>query len=262
MILDRIAQKTTERVEQQKKKMNLKQVISKAAEMPCNTDFPFERALQTDEISFICEIKKASPSKGVISKDFDYLNIAKQYEASGAAAISVLTEPLFFMGDNRYLKEISDVVRIPLLRKDFIIDAYQIYEAKLIGASAILLICGLLKGAQLAEYIHIAHSLGLSALIESHTKEEVHLALAAGGRVIGINNRDLKTFKVDLSNTIRLRELVPQDRLFISESGIQTHEDIALLKKNNVHGVLIGESFMTSGNIQKQFALLRGEFNG
>jgi indole-3-glycerol phosphate synthase len=262
MILDRIAQKTAERVEQQKKKMSLKQVISKAAEMPCNTDFPFECALQTDEISFICEIKKASPSKGVINKNFDYLNIAKQYEASGAAAISVLTEPVFFMGDNRYLTEISHTVCLPLLRKDFIIDAYQIYEAKLIGASAVLLICALLKGMQLAEYIRIAHGLGLSALVEVHTKEDIHLALNAGAHIIGVNNRDLKTFEVDLLNTIRLRELVPQDRLFISESGIQTHEDIALFKKNNVHGVLIGESFMKSGNIKKQFALLRGEADG
>lgn len=262
MILDRIAQKTAERVEQQKNITSLKQIALMAREMPCDTSFPFESALKTEELSFICEVKKASPSKGVISEDFDYMSIAKQYEASGAAAISVLTEPVFFLGENRYLSEIADSANIPVLRKDFIIDAYQIYEAKLIGASALLLICALLDVVKLSEYIRITHSLGLSALVETHTKEEIHLALAAGARIIGVNNRDLKTFEVDLLNTISLRALVPDDIIFISESGIKTYQDIALLKKNNVHGVLIGETFMKSGNIAKQFELLQGEVNG
>ena len=192
-------------------------------------------------------------------QDFPYLQIAKEYEAAGAAAISVLTEPYWFHGQDSYLTEISQAVSIPLLRKDFIVDSYQIYEAKIIGASAILLICALLNTATLKNYLEIAHSLGLSALVEAHTEEEVRSALAAGARVIGVNNRNLKTFEVDITTSLRLRGLVPEDLLFVSESGIKSPEDVAMLKANRTDAVLIGESLMRSDNKKEQLALLRGD---
>ena len=187
------------------------------------------------------------------------MQIAKDYEAAGAAAISVLTEPYWFHGQDRYLTEISQAVSLPLLRKDFIVDSYQIYEAKILGASAVLLICALLNTATLTEYLEIAHSLGLSALVEAHTEEEVRSALAAGARVIGVNNRNLKTFEVDLTTSLRLRGLVPDDLLFVSESGIKSAGDVAKLKANRTDAVLIGESLMRSDNKKEQLALLRGE---
>ncbi|HYE69782.1 MAG TPA: indole-3-glycerol phosphate synthase TrpC, partial [Anaerovoracaceae bacterium] len=208
--------------------------------------------------AFICEIKKASPSKGILDDLFPYLEIAEEYEEAGAAAISVLTEPDWFLGSDEYLREIRRVVDIPILRKDFTVESYQIYEAKILGADAILLICALLDPIKLKEYIEIAHGLGLSALVEAHTENEIKDALEAGARIIGVNNRDLKTFKVDLTTSIRLRNLVPENILFISESGIRTPEDIAKLKENKVNGVLIGEAFMKCKDKKRQLAELRG----
>ena len=259
MILEKIAIRTVERIAELKQNKPPEQVIAEAKALDLNTGFPFEKALRAEGLSFICEVKKASPSQGIIAQDFPYLQIAKEYEEAGAAAISVLTEPYWFHGQDRYLAEISQAVGLPLLRKDFIVDSYQIYEAKIIGASAILLICALLNTNTLKEYLDIAHSLGLAALVEAHTEEEVRSALAAGARVIGVNNRNLKTFEVDITTSIRLRSIVPEDVLFVSESGIKSTGDVAMLKANKTDAVLIGESLMRSDNKREQLALLRGE---
>lgn len=271
MILEKIAARTVERVAELKRKKSLEHVIIEAKALysstsldsstglALNTSFPFEKALRSEGLSFICEIKKASPSQGIIAQDFPYLKIAKDYEVAGAAAISILTEPYWFQGQDQYLTEINQEVSLPLLRKDFIVDSYQIYESKIIGASAILLICALLNTDTLKDYLDIAHSLGLSVLVEAHTEEEVRSALAAGARVIGVNNRNLKTFEVDITTSIRLRGLVPEGILFISESGIKSPEDVARLKDNKTDAVLIGESLMRSENKKEQLAILRGE---
>ncbi|MGC7872717.1 indole-3-glycerol phosphate synthase TrpC [Desulfosporosinus sp. SYSU MS00001] len=259
MILEKIAQRTVERVAELKREKAAAQVISEAKALDPETGFPFEEALRAEGLSFICEVKRASPSKGIIAQDFPYLQIAKDYESAGAAAISVLTEPYWFQGQDRYLTEIRQEVKLPLLRKDFIVDSYQIYEAKIIGASAILLICALLDTDTLKNYLEIARSLGLSALVEAHTEEEVSSALQAGARVIGVNNRNLKTFEVDLNTSIRLRALVPKDILFVSESGIRLPEDVAVLKANKTDAVLIGETLMRSRHKKEELALLRGD---
>ena len=262
MILEQIARRTVERVAELKKRKPLAQVMAEAKALDPHTGFPFEKALRAEGLSFICEIKKASPSKGIIAQDFPYMQIAKEYEAAGAAAISVLTEPYWFQGQDQYLTEISREVSLPLLRKDFIVDSYQIYEAKTIGASAILLICALLDAEVLNKFLDIAQSLGLSALVEAHTEDEVKAALAAGARVIGVNNRNLKTFEVDMTISLRLRSLVPDDLIFVSESGIKSPADVAILKANKTDAVLIGETLMRSENKKEELAVLRGERAG
>lgn len=259
MILDEIAARTRQRIERLKQEKPLEVVMAEANALPADTGFPFDQALRRPEMAFICEVKKASPSKGVIAADFPYLEIAREYEEAGAAAISVLTEPDYFLGSDRYLADITQAVRLPVLRKDFTVDPYQIYEAKCLGASAVLLICALLDTAALSESIQIAHSLGLSALVEAHTAGEIQSALAAGARIIGVNNRDLQTFTVDLSVSRRLRSLVPDSILFVSESGIRTADDIAELRALGVNAVLIGETFMRSPDKKRQLAILRGD---
>lgn len=250
-ILEEIAQKTRQRVEECKRYKPYEQVKREALAMNADTGFPFEKAIGKEGVSFICEVKKASPSKGLIAPDFPYLDIAKLYEEAGASAISVLTEPYYFQGADAYLTEISREVSLPLLRKDFTVDEYMLYEAKVIGASAVLLICSLLGEEALKRSIGIADSLGLTALVEAHDAKEIEQALAAGARVIGVNNRDLKTFTVDIHNSIRLRKLVPEEVLFISESGIRTAEDIRELAQNRVNAALIGETMMRSGNVRE-----------
>ncbi len=258
MILDTIAEKTRERYDAVKKLAPLEEIRQKALALPADDTFPFEAALRAEGISFICEVKKASPSKGVIAADFPYLQIAREYEAAGASAISVLTEPAFFQGCDSYLTEISGAVSIPVLRKDFTIDPYQIYEAKVIGASAILLICTLLDTDTLRSYLQIARSLGLSAIVEAHTEAEVRSALAAGASVIGVNNRNLQTFTVDIENSLRLRALVPPEILFVSESGITERADVARLEQNGTDAVLIGETLMRSPDKAEMLRRLRG----
>ena len=257
-ILHEIAERTKERVAVQKKKQPLEQVIE-LTQAAYSSNFPFEKALQKDDIAFICEIKKASPSKGIIAEEFPYLQIAKEYEAAGAAAISVLTEPFYFKGHDNFLREIANEVSIPLLRKDFTVDSYMIYEAKLLGASAVLLICTLLDFDTLAEYINIAHSIGLSALVETHSEEEVEMALKAGAKIIGVNNRNLKTFEVDMTLSERLKKLVPPDVIFVSESGIKTPNDVAKLRDIGANAVLIGETIMRSGDKYGEILRLRGK---
>lgn len=217
----------------------------------------FSRALSIPGMSFICEVKRASPSKGVIAEDFPYEAIAREYEAAGAAALSVLTEPEFFLGRDEYLRTIAQKARIPALRKDFTLHECQIYQAKLLGASAILLIAALLDTATIAKYLSIAHELGLCALVEAHTREELRSARTAGARIIGVNNRDLHTFTVDLGTTLRLRELAPPSVLFVSESGIRTPEDIAALRAAGVDAVLIGETLMRAPDKRAALASLR-----
>ena len=246
MILEAIAAYTTVRVKEQRKKKSLLQMQQEAYQCDTDTGFPMEEALKKPGLSFLCEVKKASPSKGVIADEFPYLDIAREYEKAGAAGISVLTEPKYFQGKNEYLQEISEVVKIPILRKDFIVDEYQLYEAKVIGASAILLICAIMDETTLQEYLMIADGLGLSAIVEAHTEEEVAMALRVGARIIGVNNRNLKTFDVDMDTSLRLRDLVPGDKIYISESGIHMPEDILKLDEAGVDAVLVGESFMRS----------------
>ena len=218
-ILEEIAAKTRERVAEAKNKVSLEEMKQQAESLNAETGFPFENAIKKGSLSFICEVKKASPSKGLIAGDFPYVEIAKEYEKGGASAISVLTEPYWFMGSNEYLKEIRAAVDIPIIRKDFTVDEYMIYEAKVIGASAVLLICAILDTETIRGYIHIADSLGLSAIVEAHDADEVKSALEAGARIIGVNNRNLKDFTVDINNSSRYRAMIPEDIIFISEIG-------------------------------------------
>ena len=259
MILEEIAERTKVRVAEQKKKVSLEEIKTKALEMDANTGFPFLKALQQEDISFICEVKKASPSKGLIAPDFPYVEIAKEYEEAGAAAISVLTEPYYFQGKNEYLEEIVKNVKIPVLRKDFTVDEYMIYEAKTIGASCVLLICAILDLPTLKKYLDLAHSLGLSAIVEAHDEEEVKMALESGAKIIGVNNRDLRTFTVDINNSARYRKMVPEDIVFISESGIKTAADIQKLRENGTNAVFIGETFMRSADKKAALKELRGK---
>ncbi|MDR2931997.1 MAG: indole-3-glycerol phosphate synthase TrpC, partial [Oscillospiraceae bacterium] len=239
-ILQQIEARTKERIETQKQVIPPQKLMKTALSSGSTDNFPFEKALRSKDIGFICEVKKASPSKGVIAEDFPYLDIAKDYEAAGAAAISVLTEPYYFHGADRFLREIAETVSIPLLRKDFTVDPYMIYEAKVLGASAVLLIAAILDQGTLGEYIELAHSLGLSALVEVHDEHELEDALRSGARVVGVNNRDLRTFEVDTGNSIRLRNLAPDNIIFVSESGIGSPEDIEKLRGHGVNAVLVG----------------------
>ena len=247
MILEEIAARTVQRVAEEKAAVPLSEMKKRAEALDANTDF-----------SFICEVKRASPSKGLIAPDFPYLDIARDYERAGASAISCLTEPFWFKGRDEYLAEISNAVKIPVLRKDFTVDEYMIYQAKTLGASAVLLICSILSKEQLSEYLGIAHSLGLSALVEAHDEDEVRTALSVGAGIIGVNNRDLRTFTVDINNSARLRKLVPPEVLFVSESGIKTAADIEALRSNGTNAVLIGETLMRSPDKKAALDELRG----
>ena len=258
MILQEIAERTVQRVAGEKAAVPLNEMKKRAEALDANTGLPYTKALGGSDISFICEVKRASPSKGLIAQDFPYLDIAREYEAAGAAAISCLTEPFWFRGSDDYLREISQAVGIPVLRKDFTVDEYMIYQAKTLGASAVLLICSILSRGQLSEYLEIARSLGLSALVEAHDEEEVRTAVEVGADIIGVNNRDLKTFTVDINNSARLRRLVPPEILFVSESGIKTAADIEALRRNGTNAVLIGETLMRSPDKKAALAELRG----
>lgn len=258
MILDKIIEATKIRVAQEKQVESPEAVKAAALALTVDTGFPFEAALRQQDFNFICEVKKASPSKGIIAEHFPYLDIAKEYEVAGAAAISVLTEPDFFKGDKKYLQEIASTVRIPVLRKDFIIDEYQIYQAKVWGASAILLICACLDVPTLIKFRELADSLGLSSLVEAHDEHEVQMAIDCGARIIGVNNRNLKDFTVDVQNSVRLRNLVQDDVIFVSESGLETPEDIQVLRDNNIGVALMGETFMRSPNKVEKLAYLYG----
>ena len=253
-ILDKITEKTKTRTE----KLNINDLKEKVQNLP-RKDFIFKNALSGNKIKIISEIKKASPSKGLICQDFDPIKIAKEYNEAKTDCISILTEPYFFLGNNAYIKDVKKVTDIPILRKDFIIDEKQIYESKIIGADCILLICAILDEKKLKEFLNLAHKLCLSALVEAHNEDEIKTALNCNAEIIGVNNRNLKTFEVDFNNTFKLRKLVPDDIIFVSESGIKTREDIIKLEENNVNAVLIGETFMKSKNKIEEIKKLRGE---
>jgi indole-3-glycerol phosphate synthase len=242
-ILDQLADHARVRVQAAKEHRSLEEVRSLACALP-RGNFAFEQALAKPTLSFICECKKASPSKGIIAEAFPYLTIAKAYEAAGADCISVLTEPKWFLGSDRYLEEIASAVSIPCLRKDFTVDAYMIYEAKLLGAQAVLLICAILSDAELREMIGICDTLGISALVEAHDAQEVQRAVQSGARIIGVNNRNLKDFSVDTSNSSRMRALVPDGVLFVSESGVRNADDVRAIRSAGADAVLIGEALM------------------
>lgn len=256
-ILDRLADHAKERVHEAKKTTPLSALRKQAENLP-KGDFAFEKPLKKPELSFICECKKASPSKGLIAPAFPYLQIAKEYEEAGADCISVLTEPKWFLGSNEYLREITNAVSIPCLRKDFTVDEYMIYEAKTLGASAVLLICSILSENQLKEYLEICNKLGLSALVEAHNEHEVNTAVKVGARIIGVNNRNLRDFSVDTGNSARLRELIPHDILFVSESGVSTVNDVKKLIEIGADAVLIGEALMKSSDKKAKLAKFRG----
>ena len=258
-ILNEIAEKTRERIERDKKEMPREDLINeirqKKVQMLLNpliqsetakTPHSFYQALKKTGMSYICEVKKASPSKGLIAPDFPYLNIAKEYEAAGASAISCLTEPFYFQGSDRYLQEIAGNVNIPVLRKDFTVDEYMIYQAKAFGASAVLLICAILDNVQLKAFGELAQDLGLDALVEAHDEWEVDRALNLEAKIVGVNNRNLHDFTVDMENSVRLRKMAPENTVFVSESGIKTSKDIRILYQNRVDAVLIGENLMRS----------------
>ncbi len=256
-ILDLLAAHAKERCEAAKEYISLEE-LKKLAAATKKGDFAFERALRNPGISFICECKKASPSKGLIAPDFPYLKIAKEYEQAGADCISVLTEPKWFFGSDEYLREIAAEVKIPCLRKDFTVDEYMIYEAKLLGASAVLLIAAILSESQLKEYIGVCSELGLSALVETHNEAEVDDALCAGARIIGVNNRNLKDFSVDTENSKRLRKLIPREILFVAESGVQTAADVRSLRAIGADAVLVGEALMRAADKTQKLNELRG----
>lgn len=257
-ILDELAAHARERVAQAIQQRPYEQVKAEALALP-RGDFAFEKALAKPGVSFICECKKASPSKGLIAPDFDYLGIARDYEAAGADCISVLTEPKWFLGSDQYLREITAAVSTPCIRKDFTVDDYMIYEAKLLGASAVLLICAILSEQQIRDYIDVCNTLGLTALVEAHDEDEVRTAVRAGARVIGVNNRNLKDFSVDTANSARLRALIPPDVLFVSESGVSGPDDVQAVRDMGADAVLVGETLMRADDKKAALAALRGE---
>lgn len=258
MILEDIIESTKERVEKNKKRHSIYELKEKAFQMPIDQSFPFKKALEKENMSFILEVKRHSPSKGQIVSKFDFKEIAKEYEMIGADAISVLTEPDYFKGDDDFLREIKKIVKIPVLRKDFVVDEYMIYEAKLLGADAVLLITGILDEITLMRCLNLAHNLGMSALVEAHSSMQIRKALRVGAKIIGVNNRDLRDFSVDLNTTVELRNMVSDDVIFVSESGIKNRKDIELLEKNKVNGVLIGETLMKSHNKRHTLEVLKG----
>lgn len=258
MILEDIVESTKERVETNKKRHSIYELKEKAFAMPIDQSFPFKKALEKDGMSYILEVKRHSPSKGQIVSTFDFKAIAKEYEMIGADAISVVTEPDYFKGDDDFLREIKRIVKIPVLRKDFVVDEYMVYESKILGADAILLIAGVLDEITLMRCVNLAHNLGMSAIVETHSSMQVKKALRVGAKIIGVNNCDLRTFEIDMKNSIELRSMVSDDIVFVSESGIKTYDDIKVLEENNVNAVLIGETLMKSHDKRKTFEILQG----
>ena len=256
-ILEKLAEHAKERTEEAKRRIPEAE-MRRRAEAMARGELSFEASLRKPGLSFICECKKASPSKGLIAPEFPYLEIAKEYEAAGADCISVLTEPKWFLGSEMYLKEIAAAVRIPCLRKDFTVDPYMIWEAKTLGAGAVLLIVSLLEEERLREFLQISEELGLSALTEVHDEAEAETAVRAGARIIGVNNRNLKDFTVDTGNSRRLRERIPEEVLFVSESGVKTAEDIAALRTAGADAVLIGEALMKAPDKKQKLRELQG----
>ncbi|MCQ2406348.1 MAG: indole-3-glycerol phosphate synthase TrpC [Oscillospiraceae bacterium] len=257
-ILDELAAFARERTEKAKTVIPPDEMKRRAMALP-RGDFSFEKALKREGISFICECKRASPSKGLIAPDFAYLQRAREYAAAGADCISVLTEPRWFLGSDEYLREIAASVSVPCIRKDFTVDEYMIYEAKALGASAVLLICAILSEKQLRDYIALCGTLGISALGEARDETGRAVALRCGARIIGVNNRNLKDFSVDTENSRRLRALIPGEVVFVSESGVSSPEDVRRLREIGADAVLIGEALMRAEDKKAKLGELRGE---
>ena len=257
-ILEQLADHARARVASARQQCPTERLREQAFALP-KGDFRFEQALRKPGLSFICECKKASPSKGLIAENFPYLQITREYEAAGADAVSVLTEPRWFLGSDEYLREIAGAVSIPCLRKDFTVDPYMIYEARLLGASAVLLICSILTPDELREYHSLCDELGLSALVEIHDEEEIRTALDAGARIIGVNNRNLKDFTVNTENSRRLRAKIPPEVLFVSESGVKDAGDVAALREIGADAVLVGEALMRAEDKKRMLEQLKGE---
>lgn len=260
-ILQTIASHARSRVARLREEGRAEAVIARAEALAADQGaptFPFEHALATPGMSFICECKRASPSRGLIAPDYDPVRIARDYEAAGAAAVSCLTEPRWFQGSDQHLADIAAGVSIPVLRKDFVVDVLMVDEAKAMGADAVLLICSILDDDLLARCMRRADELGISALVEAYEPDEVPRAIAAGARVVGVNNRDLRTFSVDFGRSIELRPLVGEDRIFVSESGVETREDVARLEEAGIDAVLIGETLMRAADRRAALDGLRG----
>lgn len=245
MILDQLADYAAQRVEKDKASLSLADIKVQALSLP-KGDFRFKKALKGRKGAAICEVKKASPSKGIISEDFPYIDIAKEYEKIGADCISCLTEPKWFLGSDEIFRQIRGEVSLPMIRKDFTVDEYQIYQAKIMGADAVLLICTLLDERKLEYYLSICDTIGISALVEAHDKSEIEKAINAGAEIIGVNNRNLKDFTVNLDNAISLREYIPENVVYVAESGVKTPLDAIQLIKSGADAVLIGEALMRS----------------
>lgn len=266
-ILEKIAERTKERIREEKKSRPLFDIRAEAECLAASGGreswdaLPFEKALREGSAgknpAFICEVKRASPSKGIITEDYCYMDIARAYERAGAAAVSCLTEPFWFRGEDRHLRDLAEIVSLPILRKDFTVEPYMLYQARVLGASAVLLICSVLEAAELQDYLSLSASLGLSALTEVHDEYELETALACGARVIGVNNRNLKDFSVDTKTSTRLARLIPQDILFVVESGIRTREDVRLFREHRADALLIGETLMRAADKQRALESLR-----
>lgn len=257
-ILDTIADYARVRVARDQAALPTEALKERCLAAPAAGGAAFDQALRRDGMSFICEVKKASPSKGIIAKQFPYLDIAKAYEAAGADCISCLTEPKWFLGSDQIFREIRAAVSTPMLRKDFVVDEYQIYQAKAMGADCVLLICALLDTATIARYLTICDTLGLAALVEAHDSREIASAVAAGARIIGVNNRNLKDFSVDFTNAARLRDQIPPETVYVAESGVSTPADVAALKKIGADAVLIGETLMRAPDQKQMLNALKG----
>lgn len=258
MILEDIIESTKEELNNEKKRCSIYKLKEKAFNLPIDKSFPLEKALAKDDLSYILEIKKRTPDKGDLSSTFDYKAIAKEYEMIGASAISVVTESNYYKGDKDYLTEIKKIVKVPVIRKDFILDEYMVYESKVLGADAIVLIAGILDEITLMRCMNLADSLGMSVIVETHNSLQIKKALRVKARIISVNNRDLRDFSIDLSNTNKLRELVSDDVIFISEGGIKTREHIEMLEDKKVDGVIIGEIMMKSHDKRHTFEVLNG----
>lgn len=259
MIIDDIVASTFERVAENKKRNSIDKLARLAFEKPINKDYPFEKALRNKaNLAYIMEIKRCVPTKGEITRNFDYKSIAKEYEDIGATAISVMTEPDYFKGDDDFLAEIARIVKIPVLRDDFIVDEYMVYESKLLGADAITLICSVLDEITLMRCLNLAENLGMSAVVEAHSSMQVKKALRVGAKIIAVNNCDLRNFEIDMNNSLELQKMIPEDVIFISRSGVKTYQDICKLEENNVNAVMVGEVLMRSHDKRKTFEILQG----
>lgn len=243
-ILEEIADHAALRVAEDKEKLSFNEIKERALSAGKGSGYKFYEAIEKPGLSFICEVKKASPSKGIIDPVFDYLKIASEYEKAGADAISCLTEPKWFLGSDEIFCRIRSKVATPMIRKDFVVDEYQLYQARLMGADCVLLICALLDTDTISRYLKICEDLGLAALVETHDENEISSAVSAGARMIGVNNRNLKDFSVNLDNAARLRDKIPSDLLYVAESGVTSPADAALLRAAGADGLLVGEALM------------------